>query len=212
MANPASASNNASNGATLRSKSRSRSPMVKPSRNPRMPSPHVQVRVRILQQANYGNCLLPQSFSLSLRLPWGKHVRKVTGDVRKTGENIILWSSLLWGTLEISRASPVDTWLTIGEPFPFDITLYHSLTQCAELTSLLIAAIIYLLWTHLSYFSLPKTLNPPQSPRVGSRHRRSSSPRTSSLPTRKDDFGYIWMTVPKNYRYVTFCVLRRVNP
>ena len=71
-------------------------------------------------------------------------------------------------------------------------------------------SIIYLVWTHLSYFSLPTALSEKRSA-SRSRRYRSASPMVNRkatsifnvFPVRKDDFGYVWMTVPKNYRYGT---------
>lgn len=86
----------------------------------------------------------------------------------------------------------------------------------AELGGVILLSIIYLTWTHLSYFSLPKPMAASLPARLQSRSRnryRSSSPQVSktregrrptvtfnTFPIRKDDFGYVWMTVPKNYR------------
>lgn len=95
-----------------------------------------------------------------------------------------------------------------------------------ELLILAGATVFYSIWTH-STFSSPKhaqsssptaisLLYPsssatqqttPSSPRVhdGREHRRSST--VACIMPQKTDFGFIWMSVPKNYR----CILNLVN-
>ncbi|TDL25620.1 hypothetical protein BD410DRAFT_813380 [Rickenella mellea] len=84
----------------------------------------------------------------------------------------------------------------------------HDAWIAIELTTLIITSIIYLIWTHLAYFSLPKSQNISRPTITTRRAVRSASPNVAnrkgtvhsmSMP-RHDDFGYVWMTVPKNYR------------
>lgn len=87
-----------------------------------------------------------------------------------------------------------------------------------DVNVLIIASIIYLIWTQLSYFSLPKSRKPTSLDSSSSRHRKKPSLRIDSRESRKkyshpvhpgqvDDFGYVWMTVPKNYRLaLTSCL------
>lgn len=137
-------------------KSRSRSPMIKPignARSLRMPSPHIQFRLRT-SQTNFTHCILPLSFSVSFRPPWGHHIRRISGDVRKTGENIILWTSLLVGLLQTRTASSLsDFWVEIGThsvAYQYCVLLLNFLyraclpPQCYNNLSALDAFIIFL--------------------------------------------------------------------
>lgn len=107
---------------------RSRSPAVKPLVSPSMPqitsSPakHGKPYSQTAQQS----CLLPYTFCVSLLLPWGRHVRKVTGDFRKAGENIILLLSLLLGLEKLWNGGHGDyKWLALGA-LSYGFALLHS--------------------------------------------------------------------------------------
>jgi hypothetical protein len=104
-------------------------------------------------------------------------------------------------------------------------TLHYSpccriFTSFPELCCLGSASLFYIIWAH-STLSIPKTnaasltsLSPisllqptqtqrrPLSPRLAElrEHRRSTPP----IQTKKADFGFIWMSVPKNFRYFEF--------
>ncbi|KAI5122532.1 hypothetical protein M0805_005259 [Coniferiporia weirii] len=176
---------------------RSRSPIVKAlSVNPPLSARHTLPSSAPLRNKTHvhplsSRYLLPATFCVSLPLPWGKRTRKVSGDLRKAGENITLLASLLFGIDKIwDKSDGGDNWIAF------------------ELGGIIFLSIIYLTWTHLSYFSLPKAILAKRSSSQ-SRHRyRSSSPQVNrrsttifnAFPVRKDDFGYVWMTVPKNYR------------
>lgn len=84
------------------------------------------------------------------------------------------------------------------------------LTRLIELYILMMLSFIYLTWMHSSLsqrldplLSIPPiSLNShgPRSPRLTDpRDGRRSNP--ISLDSNRNEFGYIWMTVPKNYRY-----------
>lgn len=100
--------------------SRSRSPVVKSlepglatfsSRRPA--SPNVPIRRIHIQPTNY-RYLLPSTFAITL--PGTRHVRKITGDFRKAGENIILLVSLLLGMHQIWKDSEMENgWIVLGE-------------------------------------------------------------------------------------------------
>jgi hypothetical protein len=90
------------------------------------------------------------------------------------------------------------------------------LTSNAELRILALLSLVYFIWTHStlatpapytlqlnkdSPASSTATLNRPGSPRnfEGKDARKASTPLST---VDKSDFGYIWMSVPKNYRSV----------
>ncbi|THH10893.1 hypothetical protein EW145_g1022 [Phellinidium pouzarii] len=176
---------------------RSRSPIVKalsgypPSSTRRTFSPSGTQRNKTHAHPLSSRYLLPATFCVSLPLPWGRKTRKVSGDLRKAGENIVLLASLLFGIEKLwDNTDDSDNWIAF------------------ELGGIIFLSILYLIWTHLSYFSLPKAIFAKRSSSQ-TRHRyRSSSPQVNkrsttlfnAFPVQKDDFGYVWMTVPKNYR------------
>lgn len=109
---------------------RSRSPIVKSldpglatfsSRRPA--SPNVPIRRVHIQPIAY-RYLLPSTFAITL--PGTRRVRKITGDFRKAGENIILLVSLLLGMQQIWNDSETENgWLVIGK--------YRTILSCSWL-------------------------------------------------------------------------------
>ncbi len=96
---------------------RSRSPAVKPLVSPSMSNhaPSSSRHGKLYPQTGQQSCLLPYTFCVSLPLPWGRHVRKVTGDFRKAGENIILLLSLLLGLEKLWNEGHGEyRWLALG--------------------------------------------------------------------------------------------------
>lgn len=99
---------------------RSRSPVVKAlmnqpmSSNGRIPSLNVQARSKFhVVPSRY---ILPSTFCIALPLPWGRHVRKISGDFRKAGENIILLLSMLYGIRRtFNDFTPNDHWILVGK-------------------------------------------------------------------------------------------------
>ncbi|KAL5525875.1 hypothetical protein ACEPAG_7213 [Sanghuangporus baumii] len=156
-------------------------------------SPNAPARKAQFQNLTY-RCLLPNTFCITVPFPWGRRTVKASGDARKAGENILLLLSLIYG-IRKTLDSSIDGnyWIAF------------------ELSGIILLSIIYLIWTHLSYFSLPQALPAKRSPSRSRNRYRSSSPQVNrkttatfnAFPVRKDDFGYIWMTVPKNYRDCT---------
>lgn len=101
---------------------RSRSPVVKPLSNSqatgtgRVPVPNTLTRHKFHINTAPLRCLLPSTFCISLPSPWGRHVRKVSGDFRKAGENIILLLSLLYGISKITDDNDIaNFWIAIGK-------------------------------------------------------------------------------------------------
>ncbi|KDR78911.1 hypothetical protein GALMADRAFT_64608 [Galerina marginata CBS 339.88] len=136
-----------------------------------------------------------------MRVPLSSLTLSFSIDNRKLGESIILLASLLFSAYKLTRYPTPNipilanqnthTWLAI------------------ELQILSAISFIYIIWTHsklsnhrnttptnhrpiVSVSSLPLR---PDSPRLQDSIRRPSFAIWS-----KSDFGYIWMSVPKNYR------------
>ncbi|KAI0784170.1 hypothetical protein C8Q75DRAFT_724975 [Abortiporus biennis] len=145
--------------------------------------------------------IFPGVINFTFRLPssaaWSLTIR-----VRQVIENLLLLSSLGFIALKIRTCtddplSP-DGWISI------------------ELALLIIASIIYYVCTRLplskviipalnpSTTSTTQNTNPdrPASPRIAEfRDNRRGSPLVpSNASTRKEEAGFVWMTVPKNYR------------
>lgn len=78
----------------------------------------------------------------------------------------------------------------------------------AEIDVLIFTCIIYVIWSHCSFVKIASTLSPstmddvrPLSPRIEPREsRRGGGARP--LPN-KAHFGFVWMSVPKNFRYAS---------
>lgn len=53
-------------------------------------------------------------FCISLPSPWGKQTWKISGDLRKAGENIILLVSVIFGIEKIWNDANDYNWIAIG--------------------------------------------------------------------------------------------------
>ncbi|KAF5382069.1 hypothetical protein D9615_004280 [Tricholomella constricta] len=127
-----------------------------------------------------------------------------SADFRKCGESHILLGAILYASYAIFNLSESDPQAA-----------YYNMWIVKELLIFSLAVVLYSLWTHstLSHLetvtSSPTTsvslLPPSLSSKANSSPPRPSegrdSRRNSALVTApKTDFGFIWMSVPKNYR------------
>ncbi|KAG6850685.1 hypothetical protein H0H93_009843 [Arthromyces matolae] len=124
-----------------------------------------------------------------------------SADFRKCGESNILLGAILYASYTIYTLPTTDP--NIAK---------HNLWIVKELLFFSLAVVLYSLWTHSNLtYSQPLTSSPyssssspsptitrppPLSPRAADTKGRNSS----LITTPKTDFGFIWMTVPKNYR------------
>jgi hypothetical protein len=68
-------------------------------------------------------------------------------------------------------------------------------------------SLLYFIWTHISRHTFTASLSRPSSP-VASQHSSSQASETregrrnglSNVLANKTNHGYVWMSVPKNYR------------
>lgn len=136
-------------------------------------------------------------FQLSLRLPFSQTVRQVSMESSKACEVILLLGSLGYVATILSTFE-TERWASIG------IRISHKANSLADLSLLEISIIIlmslfYITWSHYSTTKLIS--HPMPSPKPSG---RSASPRLPDqrrhTPVSKRDFGFVWMTVPKNYR------------
>lgn len=99
---------------------RSRSPVVKALSSPqpqprRTLSPSAPARNKTHAHHLSYRYLLPNTFCVSLPFPWGRQTLKVSGDVRKAGENIMLLASLIFGIEKTWNTSGNgDNWIAFG--------------------------------------------------------------------------------------------------
>ncbi|KAF7375160.1 Dolichol kinase [Mycena sanguinolenta] len=102
-------------------------------------------------------------------------------DSRRAGESFILLGSLLFATLRIACE-------------PSDGAYNHWISY--ELYTLLAAALLYMMYTYCT-LSDRATPIPDKPPPLQNTHPQSSQAKRKLVD---DKFGFIWMSVPKNYR------------
>lgn len=159
--------------------------------------------------------LLPSVFHIYGRLPCMRSNRRLTVDIRQGLENILLLCSLGFGAFRVKSFSTgpfsPDMWIAIGIPHRLVISRAQNLLfWSSELGLLVVASLIYCAWTRVSWNKLPKPPSlqsrsfsiRPVSPRLQELRevKRNSNPTASQSTPNNKDFGYVWMTVPKNYR------------
>ncbi|OCH95470.1 hypothetical protein OBBRIDRAFT_580687 [Obba rivulosa] len=143
---------------------------------------------------------LSSGLHITVRLPWAPAPRCIALDIRQTAENALLICSLGYAAVKLRTYT--------REPLSPDIWI------SIELSLLIVAALIYFLWTRLVWSSLPtpnistRTQYPPErpaSPRLpDNRDARRATALIASGASRNNEAGFVWMTVPKNYRSVPF--------
>ncbi|KAJ7242777.1 hypothetical protein B0H12DRAFT_844516, partial [Mycena haematopus] len=124
--------------------------------------------------------LLPGLSELHFSVPCTRLRCSLAMDSRRAGESFVLLGSLLFATLRIAREPSDD--------------LYNEWISY-ELYGLLAAALLYLLYTYgtLSDRATPIPNKPPPP--------QNTHSQPSQIKRKLDDkFGFIWMSVPKNYR------------
>ncbi|KIJ14276.1 hypothetical protein PAXINDRAFT_135282 [Paxillus involutus ATCC 200175] len=180
--------------ATRQSFARSRSPHIRAMNNsghsahqPTAPPPP-HARHRTLPTLH---TFLPGTLSIPILTPFRGLSWTFSIDARSLAESCLLLGSLVYANWKLSSTlEPLD----ISDPF---ISL--------EINILVITSVIYIIWSHSSFSE--KVASPPLSDRGDT---RGSSPRTeprgsgrnggSRAPHNKAHFGFVWMSVPKNFR------------
>ena len=203
---------------------RSRSPAVKPPSDGaanglhRPGSPSLFSRNR-QHPAVAIRSLFPSTVCIHVRLPGTRY--KLSFDTRQALENILLLCSVGYAAVKIrgfaTSAFDPDMWISIGDvnAEPSLVSARSPFYMHIELALLVIASIVYCTWTRVSWIRISPSLperpptppSRPSSPRLpeGREGRRPLQPQSLSnvAAPRSRDTGYVWMTVPKNYRYVT---------
>ncbi|KAI0661565.1 hypothetical protein C8Q70DRAFT_663481 [Cubamyces menziesii] len=183
---------------------RSRSPAVhSPPDNAtngghRSSSPSVYMRHRHTQVVVAIRSLFPSTTCIPFRIPFVKGTFRASFDTRQALENMLLVCSVGYAAVKIRG-------FATG---PFDPDMWMSI----ELALLVVASIIYCTWTRVSWTRTQTTLperpptppSRPASPRYldGRENRRpnNNTLNLSNAAARRRDTGFVWMTVPKNYR------------
>ncbi|KAJ6496473.1 hypothetical protein C8R47DRAFT_1318155 [Mycena vitilis] len=122
--------------------------------------------------------LLPGLIELGFSLPCTRLRCSWAIDSRRAGESIVLLGSLLFATLRIAREPSESTYNTCIS---------------YELYALLAAALLYMAYTYGAVAPPPE--KPPSQPPPPLAHPHPLTKRKSD-----DKFGFVWMSVPKNYR------------
>lgn len=189
---------------------RSRSPAIVDNTNGIMPLSPSSILTRYRHTLN-SRGTLPANLQLLICFPFTCTGLLFHVDSRKAGESLLLLGSLIYASQKLSGniGDPTrpDVWISIGAISSCCAFDFCSL-RFLELYILVIASLLYTLWTHTSLYN---PLLPPSSAAPSQRHRASSQrpaegrdgrrngPMTGSI-IKKDHFSYVWMTVPKNYR------------
>lgn len=126
--------------------------------------------------------IFPAVFQLSLRLPYSWKIRKLYIDSSKACEVVLLLASLGYATTILST---------------FDTEQWTSI----ELSIIILLSLLYTIWSHNSITTLiSHPLPQSQQPLRSSSPRLLDQRRPIPLSQPKQEFGFVWMTVPKNYR------------
>ncbi|KAF8501390.1 hypothetical protein F5888DRAFT_1671831 [Russula emetica] len=170
---------------------RSRSP-APPSlgMNGIMPQPPLASPTAFLRPRGTGPAIfvLPGTLSLTLSpwmTPWHYQLRI---DARHVAEGAILMFALACASQNL-RSSP-SALLPSDDGLPI------------ELYAVIFACFTYMVWNHSSFTRIPplsSPTDPPSTPRL----QEARLPRrgmTNTCPPISENRGYVWMTVPKNYR------------
>lgn len=88
------------------------------------------------------------------------------------------------------------------------LDLYRISSAIVEIAILMLVSTVHLIWMHSSRavkVSIEDPITAPSTPtasRFAERGNRKDKDKGGTLyvPVPKDEFGYVWMTVPKNYR------------
>jgi hypothetical protein len=158
--------------------------------------------------------LLSETVQCSARIPFSRLRLTFSMETRLAGETLILIFSLLYNTIKL-HGYPMYTsgesgWTTFGY-ITFSAAQPEHCHTRAELYLLLLSSYIYIIWTRFTVTPIsppviPETIESPrsESPRLSDSRELREGRKQLPPPPRpiKSTTGFVWMTVPKNYRYV----------
>ena len=155
--------------------------------------------------------IFPASLQMDIHFPLSRVACTSIIDAKKAGECVLLLGSLTYATTKLMNRrmdrSTADAWLSTGS-LAAALRTALSCTQSAheiELFLLIIASFIYSISSHTSFYLIsasPETCSI-KSPTPPCREGSRTSAIPGTFPSQKEPFGYLWMSVPKNYRCVT---------
>lgn len=166
--------------------------------------------------------VLPALIETRVRIPITSWTWALRIDTRRAGECSIILGTFFYAISKVSVASKSlsnirfatkDAILPGCLSYKIMIPSYLTDFPFPELYFLGFSSFLYILWTH-SLVTKVSIVPPPPSPLPSnpSRSLRPSSPRVPDirenkrnpppLVPKKTDFGFVWMSVPKNYRFV----------
>jgi len=173
---------------------------------PRPPSPTIFLRLRGVGPTSF---VLPGTFSATVSLwmtPWQY---RFCIDAKHAAEAVILILALAFATQRLRSSfgkSQGNDCLPFGTlPSPQDAS--HANICTLELYAVIFASSAHMVWNHSSCTRVtplastadPGFAEPPQTPRLTEpRAPRRGIPALA--PPIPENRGYVWMTVPKNYR------------
>jgi hypothetical protein len=196
---------------------RSRSPAPQSlGMNGIMPQPPLTSPTAFLRPRGTGPAIfvLPGTLSLTLSswmLPWHYQLRI---DARHTAEGAILMFALACASEKLrsspSALLPSDDGLPIGTLLLLRGVHTMIIMYTSELYAVIFACFTYMVWNHSSFTRIPPLSSPtdptaassPSTPRL----QEARLPRRgliNTCPPISENRGYVWMTVPKNYRSIS---------
>ncbi len=198
-----------------------RSMPVSGKANPqRNTSPAVFVNTMTAVQAPF--TVFPSHLELHARLPIFPWSWTFCIETKKAGESFLIIGSLSYAISKFSDYQPAassqlslslyNSWILTGHSFILLPSLSAYSYPFIELQMLIAISLLYIMWTHssisLGAAALKHQVTSPISislspsvlrPADGRSPRRNSSWDSS----KKSDFAFLWMSVPKNYRCVS---------
>ncbi|KAJ3828227.1 hypothetical protein F5880DRAFT_1531880 [Lentinula raphanica] len=145
--------------------------------------------------------MFPADFEINISIPLTAYTWNMSIDARRAGETLLLIGSLVYASSRIWE----DTNFVSSK---FDSRQYN-LWILTELHLLAGAAALYILWlsNSLSYSRPNNKISPPTSssrrppsPKIPENRDVNSKKNAPLLLRKKADFGFVWMSVPRNYR------------
>jgi hypothetical protein len=176
---------------------------------PRPPSPTVFLRPRSVGSTGV---ILPGTFSVTISIWMTSWQYRFCIDAKHAAEGVILVFALAFAAQKLwspsSTSSPND-WPPIGTfIFCSDASRVNHI-YTLELFAVIFVSLAHMAWNHSSCTRVtplaskvdPGSTEPPPTPRLP----ESRAPRRGALaptigPLTHENRGYVWMTVPKNYR------------
>ncbi|KAH8100919.1 Fph type histidine kinase [Cristinia sonorae] len=133
--------------------------------------------------------VFPSTVGYTFRLPFSKAVYTMSMDVRQAIENLLLLSSVGFVAVKLRTCSTAsfdeDMWISIE----LSLLTIASFTKMAALPS-----------EAPSATSISSTSTAAHGRNVSSRDPRRGVPLLTITTLKNDETGFVWMTVPKNYR------------